>query len=902
MRNTTPDGRDNLPPRLLRRILRACLPVEDREALTLELDEIFRSRTTSQGRPSASAWYLRQVFGFVVRVGIARLTDSTGSFDSARSDLRVAARSIRRSPAFTLAFVLTLAVGVGVLASVYTAARWVLLRPVPGVHEASRLVLLRLGGMNAPPHVSWDVSNPDFITLRERLPVGGALAATMPVDVDLRLDEGEARHVAGAMVTANYFRVLGAGLAAGRPFLAGEDAPGAAAPAAVLSFDLATRLAGSATAAVGRDVRINGVPVRVVGVTAPGFRGELLPGDNDIWLPLSALPIVDPTVEGDVASQRGYPLWHLMIARLPSAMGTDAGVQLVASTSNAVMEQVRREYQPNSYAAQILHFQAFAGAGLDPAVRATVRRTLGLLGGAAAFLLCLAGANLANLAFIRSSRRSKATAIRFALGAGRASLARGVLAEAALLATASSAVALGLAALWSLWFQDRQLSEHGGALAGMHVGVRVVAATMVVALLTSIVAYARPAFSARFRSLEQVMRAGNVAGPGGRRTQALMLALQVALSLVLLVAAGLLGRTVRNLRDVQLGFQPDRLLMFSLDAHLHGLDAPALTRLGLELERRLDAQPGIDAAGFISPSPLRSSYVTAALYASDAPDVQPIVGAGFYVTPGVLDVLGARVIAGEAHWRGDSGTAVISRQAWAKLAPGASPAAAIGQLVPTRARGRSPVRIAAVIEDMKLSDIVEEPPPLIFRPFAERIPWLSLSGLVAGTRRPAAQATAVARTVAAVAPDLPVFDVRTARAAVDLQFAERSAMALVAATLGAIGVLLAAVGIYGVLSHVVATRQRDIGIRAALGARPARILSEVMRGGMLPVAGGVLAGVGGSALVSRLLAAQLFGLGRFDGATYWGGVGVLVLAAAAACLVPAYRATHVAPAEVLRTE
>lgn len=885
------------PPGRLRRLLRACLPLEDRDALARELDELYRARVATRGRSAANRWYMRQVFGFVSRLGLASMVGSIGSIDAARRDLAIAFRSLRRAPAFTLAFVLTLSIGVGVLATVYAAARWVLLRPVPGVRDASTLVTLRRGSTEAPAHVSWSISNPDLVALRERLPAHGAVAAITPADVDLRAGDGRPQRVAGAMVTSNYFRVLGAALLAGRPFAADEDAPGPAVPTIVLSYDLARRIAGTADSALGRDVRINGTSVRVIGVAGRGFHGDELPGRIELWLPLSALPIIDPSVDRDAMTRFNYQLWRRLLVRVPRTVSPDARVSLITSSSNAVMMQTPHAYSP-------LHFQyqVFAGVGLDPSVRGTVRRTLALLGGAAAFLLLLAAANLANLAFIRSSRRSRATAIRFAIGAGRATLARGVLAEAVVLAGAGSMLALGLAAAWSLWFEGRQLSEYGAALAGIHVGTKVVAATMLVALSTAMVAFAHPALSPRFRSLEPLMRRDAAGGPRGRRTQAVLLALQVALSLVLLVAAGLLGRTVRNLRDVALGFAPDRLLMFSLDPHLHGVESAALGQLGRRLERRLEANPGVDAAGFISPSPLRSSYVTAALYANSAPDARPIIGAGFYVTPGLLNALGARVIAGDSHWRGDSGTAVISRSTWAKLAPGASPQEAIGVVVPTRRSGTAPVRIAAVLEDMKLSDIVNEPPPMIFRPLAERPPGLSLSGFVSTAGRPAALRAEVLRTVAALAPELPVFDVRTARSAVDLQFAERTAMALVATTLGAIGMLLAAIGIYGVLAHVVATRLRDIGIRTALGARPSRILSDVVLGALVPVGAGVLVGLGGAALVSRLLASQLFGLGRFDAASWWGGVALLLGAAVSACLAPAWRATHVPPADVLRAE
>ncbi|HSA56693.1 MAG TPA: ABC transporter permease [Gemmatimonadaceae bacterium] len=895
----TPDDSRSAPPHppaLLRRIVRACLPYEDREPLLGELDALHEQRARAHGAAPAAAWYARQAVGFVARVGVVRLVESAAGLRSLSSDARVALRSFRQRPVFAVTFAITLAVGTGVLATVYAAARWVLLRPVPGVTAPDRLATIRLGFDLAPPHVSFTISHPDLLDLRERLPLNGALAASTPIEVDLRPDGALPWRAVGAMVTSNYFSVLGTRMAAGRPFLPEEETAAVGEPVVILSHALARRVVPGG-AVVGSRIRVNGAAVRVVGVTPPGFRGATLPGRDELWLPAAALGIIDPSADPRASALRGEGIWRLVIGRLPPSVAAEA----VSSAAGATVAAVRAGHRVHSFMARDHRLQVFPGVGLDPSVRASVRRTLAQLGVVAAILLCLAIANLANLAIIESARRGTTTAVRVALGATRARIARGVFVEAALIAAAGSALALWLAWLWTRWFQGTQLSEHGGELGGMHVDGRVALLTVAAGFTAAAIASLRPAMSVRLHSLDRLLRRRTAEDRPAQNVRSVLVAVQIALSLVLLIAAGLLGRTVGNLRGIDVGFRPDGLLTFSLDPHLHGHESGELDRLVRGLEMRFGEESGIERAGFISPSPLRSSYVTASLYGSDDPEAPPLIGAGFYVTPGFLAALGARTIAGERDWRGDSGTVVLTRGTLAKLLPGVTPQGAVGREVPTRRNRQGLVRIAAIIEDVQLSDITREPPPTIFRPLAERFPGLSLTGFVAASHLSTA-ATTVRNVVTRHAPELPLFDVRTARAAVDLQFADRHAMARVASTLGIIGLLLALVGLYGVLAAMVAARRRETGIRSALGATPADLLVRTLRYGLGPLAAGVPVGLAGAVLLSRLLAPQLFGLEALDGAAYGAAIGVLVVCTVTTALVPAWRVARRSPAEVLRDE
>ena len=893
-----------LPPTTLRSIVMACLPTDDRVALAKELDDLYRQRRSAHGETHATRWYLRQTIGFVIRLGGHRLAELFGGSDSLRTDALLVMRSYRRRPAFPIAFIFTLAVATGVLSTVYAAARWVLLRPVPGVTRPDDLVTLRLGNKYGRRGASsWSVSQPDVVTMRERLGVNGAVAASTRIDVDIGpAGGGIPRRMAGEMVSANYFAILGTHLSAGRSFVSDEDSFNTGQAAIVISSTLASSLGLSPQSAVGTELRVNGAAVRVVGVAPSGFHGIELPGRAEVWLPLSAQATIDPSANPQAGRSRGVGVWGTMLVR---TSGSTLGYpDLVQIRANAIMEAVRKEFRPNTYNAKIFRFQAFPGIGLDPSVRESVRRTLSFLGAAAALLLLLAIANLANLALIRATLNGPVTAIRYALGADRIRIARGVIVEALVLGVGGSAVALVVTVVWSRWYQATQLTERGGSLTGMHVDAKAAALSIAAATIASIFAFLQPALSSPFHYIEQWLRRTSGGTASGHRIRMTLVSIQVALTVVLLVAASLLGRTVANLRRVDLGFNPDRILTFALEPHIHGFEGERLSALMVAAEHRLATLRGVRGAAFVSPTPMGSRWTTSSIYAGDegAGDPPRLIAAGYFVSPGFLTTIGARVIAGERNWQGDSGTVVLTRKALATLYPGMSPLDAIGRVPATNPRGHDPVRIVAVIEDIQLSDIKKAPPPGIFRPLAERYTGMSVTGLVATEGRPSTLELPVERAMAEIAPDLPVFDVRTARELVDLQFAEREAMARVASTLGIVGLLLAVSGLYGVLVNVVAARRREFGIRSALGADQMGILVNVVRGALIPVAIGAAIGLGGAAMVSKALASQLFALERFDPLSYAGAIGVLFLAAALAAFLPAYRASRVAPAEVLREE
>jgi predicted permease len=890
------------PPKVLRAIVHGSLPAEDRRVLCDELEALYAQRAAIHGRAAANWWFARQTMGFVRHSGLAYWATELLNPAAFWNDLRQAARGIRRRPIFAGTFALTLALATGVVAVVTAAANWVLLRPVPGVSNADRLITLRLAIKDGPAHVAFDVSHLDVITLRERLPNLDGLAASSPIDVDLRPGEGATpRRITGEMVTANYFTLLGARFAAGRPFLPADDAPGGALTA-VISMRLARSIAAEPASVLGTTVRINGQPVQIVGVAERDFHGADLPSRVELWLPLAALSVVNPFAPTQAATDRSVGVWQKMTVRLDRP-ATNGQVSAVAAAATGIMNAVRAEFRRHSYQSTEYQFQAFPGVGLDPAVRTSVRKTVAFLSGAAVLLLLLAIANLTILTLTQASMREPGTAIRFALGASRLHLVRASLAETMLLGSAGGALALMLARVVGRWFGDAQLSEFGASIEGMRIEPGVAGITLAVALVASALAGLAPLRLMRVGAIDSMLRGSSAGQISGHRARLMFASLQVALSLTLLVTAGLLAKTVANLRAIDLGFPIDRALTFSLDPAGHGLDRARRGLVVASLEARLSAIPGVQAAALIAPTPFGTGYITAAVYPpASPPDAPAIIGAGFYVSPGFLSTLGATVLSGDRYWRADSGTVVLSRGALEKVLPGIAPARAIGMIVSTRRRGERPVRIAAVIENVLLSDITREPPPVIIQPMVAAPPVFSLSGFVRTRGAPMLALGSVRTAVGEAAPDFSLFDARSARSAVDRQFSERRVLALAAATLGAIGVLLAAVGLYGVVANVVAAGYRDIGIRSALGAGPLHLAADVLLLGLVPAAAGIVAGSALTFLGSRVVRAYLYDVPEHDIATYGGSILVLIAAVVLACALPGIRAARISPAQVLRGE
>lgn len=897
------------PPALLRWLTGKGIPREERESVLVEMDHLWRSRRHRQGPLRAWFWYLGTALGFAVRVRGAGILGGAGRWTrDAVADLRYGARVLARRPGYAAAAVLTLGLGVGGLTSVYAAADRVLLRPVPGVEAPHELITLRLGSSEMEG-AWWTLSHADLEALRVGVAGVRSLDARTALEVNVSFDQGAgARRTRAAVVTPGWFETLGVRFAAGRAPVASPDPAASGAGEVVLSSELARAMAGSVAGALGRTVEVDGVAHTVVGVTGPGFQGAELPGETGIWLGPAGLLALDPSAP-DGLFQEGYQgIWQLLVAR-PVPGQTVAGV---AAAAERVRERAVEQQLPSA-AVMVAHFemQAFPGVGLDPSLRSGVRRTVALLAAGAAFLLLLAGANVANLAITHAASRRGATSVRRALGAGRGRLLRQLLAEHLVMGAGGALAGLAFAWVGIGLLRDVRLQEYGAALTGLALDPRVAGVAVLLALGTSLLAAAGAA-AASGGGNPEALRGARSGTRSGHRLRAGLAALQIGLSAVLVVGAGLLGRTVANLRGLDLGFRPDGVLAVDLDPSRVDRDAGEVSALLARLVSALEARPEVAAAGFASPEPLRTSFLTSWLGPLGGDPDDGILGAHLQVAGPFLEAMGVPLLAGrafgEGRWMrsGDDGEpeVVVNRSAARELFPDRTPAQVVGEVVSTGRGDAPPVRIVGVMEDLALTGPRPDRPHVFVRPWGQGYADQVAVGWVRAREGadPAALAPLVREVVAGVDPTLPVFDVRTVRTQADRMFADERVLAGLGTVVSLLGLLVAAVGIHGVLGYTVQERRREIGVRAALGADTSELLGRVLAGGLGIALAGMLPGLMGAWGLTRFLESRLYGVAALDPWTWGVGTVVLVGVALLASLLPALRATRVPVVEVLRAE
>jgi len=888
---------------VLRVLLGLLIPVADRKHILTEVDALYATRCARDGAARAGLWYLRTLAGFGLRLSREAIAEV---FSGLLTDQAQMARALMRRRGFAAATILTLAVGLAGITTVYAIADWVLLRPVPGVTRPDELVVLRLGStMGERP--SWAVAHPDYLDFRAGLADLTGLAASHAVEVNLAADELAPLRVAGAVVTPDWFRTLGVAFAAGRGLSAEGPLERAAADEAVLEYGLARALAGDAATAVGRRVEVNGSRFTVVGVTADGFRGARFPGEERIWFAPAALMVADRSASSDSFDSPYAQLWTQMVGRLHE--GADAAA--VAAVANGVLDQIRGGERPSMLGVTHFTMQATSRLGLDLGLQGVVGRTLLLLAGAGSFLLLLAVTNVANLGVMHAVSNSGSFAVQRALGIGRWRLLRQLLVQYLLIGLLAGAATVALLAAGARLLRGIRLDEFGGSLAGFEVQPRVMLVAGAVALLAGMLAGVAPAALVLRQRVLDNLRGGGDAPRGARRLRDVLVIAQVAASTTLLVGAGLMARTIVRLQATDLGFDPAGVLTFAIDPQSQEYGADETASLTLRLQEAIEADAG-GSAGFVFPQPLWTSYLTSYLSPTGDPDDNKgVVAAHMQVAGAFLETLGVRVLAGDVdleQWsrRGvDSPATVIVRRAAAQaLFPDRAPASLPGTIVWKPTRGEpTAVEIAAVIEDVKIRGAELEAPPIYVWPWAQGGIEAPLTGWVRARNRSTAElAERVRAALREVAPSLPMFEVETAEHRLATISATQRVVAGLAGVVSLIGVLLAAVGLYGVLGYAVTERRREIGIRSALGAEPAALRRAVLSGGLGRVLAGLVPGLLGAIAASRWLESLLYGVTPRDPLTYALSLAVLLAAAVAASWLPARWAGAVSPAEVLRVD
>jgi predicted permease len=809
-------------------------------------------------------------------------------------DLRFGARMLRRSPGFTVTAALTIALGIGANTTIFSILNAVLLRPLPGAVRADQLVMI---GRTQDGQGFDTFSYPDYVDFRADARSLSAIAASFVAPAHLSMG-GASERIRAELVSGTYFPMLGTRAAVGR-LLGGQDdgAPGAN-PVVVLSYAGWRSRFGADPGVIGKGVRIDGAPYTIVGVAEPGFNGVRAIGVVDLFIPISMANGLMADV-GSLREQRGA-VWIDLFGRLaPNATVATAQAEL-----GSIAAELSRRYPDTNTGRGV---RVSAGVGFDPGSRAVVRRFLGILVGVVGLVLLIACANVANLLLARGSARAREMAVRSSLGANRSRLVRQLLAEGLLLAVLGSAAGFALG-FWSLRFVTR-LPLFAYTFGAIELGIdRRVLAFAIAAMTVSGVLFALPpAFRASRVDLIAALKLGTPGGGDNRsRLRSGLVVAQLALSLVLLVAAGLFVRTLQALYRIEPGFETRHVLIATLDAGLQGYDEPRGRRFFSEVEERVRALPGVQQASVAYMVPLGGGGWDTRIYPADVTPAPNDVGLKTdvnAVSPSYFETVGMPVVKGSAFTPADRdgapAVAVVNEAIAETLWPGKDP---IGQRFRIGRDGDNVLEVVGVVRTARYRSLTERPRPFFYRPFAQAYrPSMTLHVRTAAPD-PYSVLQSVRRVVDGLDRDIPLSRVQTLAERLDGSLGRERTLAALVGVYGMLALVLAVVGLYGSMAYAVSRRTREMGLRMALGARASEVRRHVLAQALRIALAGTVIGAVAAVPATRLLRSQLFGVEPNDPITLVSVAVVLAAASIAAAYLPARRATKVDPVIALRSD
>ena len=830
-------------------------------------------------------------------------------------DVRDALRGFRRSPGFVAAVVLSLAAGVGVNAVVFTVLNAVLLTTLP-VRHAEDLVVVAPQAIG-PTAPAARFSYPAFQALQEAAPVPQTLAAVSRVARMYRRVDGQAEPqlTRVQLVSGEFFSVLGLSATQGRLLAPQDDRPGHPHPVAVLSHAMWLDTFGADPTMVGRTLTVNGVSLTIVGVAPAGFSGVWLESPADLWIPL--------TLQGEVRYRQNYsasnsdPLkswipqdgirWLDMVGRVAEHDRARTKAALTTQFHRLVDEQADHLGNPAQRALLRrlqLQLRPF-GQGFSN-VRATFALPLYVLFGMAALILLIACANVANLLIARAAARRREMAVKLSLGASRGRLIRQLLTESTMLAALAGLCGV-LIAEWPARLLVRA-ALGGTPPFAVAVNARVIAFGMGAALLTVFLSGVAPAFRTTRVRLGAALGAAAARGARAQPSlQRILVAVQVALSLVLVVGAGLFVQTLRNYTRVNLGFSQEHVISVSLQLVSAEYPIDRMSRLSRALVASVESLPGVVSASTsscgLADGCRDTSDITIDGYQpapGEAVQVQEFrVSSRYFATTGMQLVEGREFSSGD---REDAPkVAIVNRATARRFFGGRSPLGRrFGYGTRESGSGALDVEIVGVVEDARVNRVQSAPVPMVFYPMEQGADPEVVDVRTAGD--PRALVADVRRTIADVAPTVPIGSVTTLSDRVARNLNQERLIAGLTAIFGTLAVALAALGLFGIMSYVVIQRTAEFGIRIALGATRARVLTAVLRDAMRVVVLGLAAGIPAVLLGSRLLTALLFGVTASDASTLAAAVAALAAVSVAAASAPAWRASRVDPVVALRSE
>ena len=808
-------------------------------------------------------------------------------------DVGFGLRMLRRSPGFSLLAILCLTLGIGANAAVFSWIEGILFRPYPAVAHQERLVAI--GGTTRDEPRGAPLSWPDFQDLQRSCTLCETLFVSKITGTTLSIGD-RAERTTGSIVSANYFDAIGVPPMLGRGFLPGEDQGQSAHPVAVISYQLWQGRFRGDPQIVGKTQRLNGVMHTIVGVAPEGFYGTFVGWGMNFWVPASM---------EDIFESGGYKLedrgarWIEAYARLKPGVTFAQAQQEFAAISGLLEAEYPATNRGRAIRFWPLWQTPFNNAG-------TLLPTLEIMLAVVAFVLLIACANVGNLLLVRSFARRHEMSVRLAVGAGRARLWKQLLTEGLVLSLFGAAGGL-LVAYWCRHALVLLFPARGGVQ--MHlpgeIDWRVLALSAGVCLATTLLMGLVPALQTDKIDLAQSMKmesAGVVGGRGRAWVRSGLVLVQVSLSFVLLVGAGLLMQSLLKVRTASPGFNTRGVQDTAIDLVSAGYTSARAQTFQDALLERVRALPGVESAAFAKMTPL--SYVSSA--------TAPIVVDGYQQPPdesltveynevgdNYFVTMGIPLAAGREFTRADDEKAALVAMVNETMAQrywqGRSP---LGQRLQLKGRW---MQVVGIAKDSKYSSVREKPMPFFFVPLRQN----SLRGSVLNIRTPLApqtMATAIAREVHALDSNVAPYEVITMQEQLDRSTSAQMVAVTLVGILGALALVLAAIGLYGVMSYAVSQSTRELGLRMALGAGASDLLRLVLSRGLALTGAGVLLGAATALLLTRLLGNLLYKVSPRDPLAFGCAFAVMALVSVAACLLPAWRAARTDPMRAMRTE
>jgi predicted permease len=809
--------------------------------------------------------------------------------DALKKDASYAIRSFRKSPGFTAAVVVSIALGIAANTTVFSIVNALMLGSLP-VREPAKLVNFNEGE---------SMSYPDYVDFRDQTKdVFEGVCANFPL-VPASLGGGEPERIWGQVASGNYFSVAGVDLAVGRGFVPEEDQVPGRNPVAVLSDGLWRRRFDGDRGITGKTVILNNHGYTVVGVAPPGFHGTFRAIDPEFWVPLAMRDQIMPDFTKDHLTEKRTAQWLMVDARLKPGVSREKALAAV-NVVNKRLNDTYHKGEKNRPAVRLTTSGEFPG-GAGKYVLGLMVILMIVVG----LVLLIACANVANLLLARASARQREIGIRLAIGANRARLIRQLFTESILLSMAGAAAGflLTLAAIRPI--SRFELPFPLPIAFNFSPDARVLAFTAALSVLTGVVFGLVPAFRATRPDLVGILKDQGGAVGSFRRfgMRNLLVVAQVTLSLVLLVGSSLFLRSLQNASSIDLGMRPENVLLMGVDPKLHNY-SPDKTRLFLaQLRERVSALPGVTSVSFLDSVPLSIGGTNYDFKVeggkNGAKDIEANtynVGSRFFETIGIPLLRGRDFKLREATDR----AAILNETMAQRLFQGEDP---LGRRI--RA-DKNVYEVIGVAKNSKSRTLGEEPTGIVYMDLPQHpedvFSFFGISILVKTAVKPRSMTRAVRAQVAALDPNLAVFGIETMQEHVNKSLLIPKLSAVLLGVFGAVGLVLATVGLYGVLSYSVRRRTREIGIRMAMGASSSGVLRMVARQGMLLAGTGLALGLAISLALWRFAGSFLYGITAADRVTFIGVPLLLLLVACVATLLPARRAAKVDPMDALRYE